>query len=77
MRELKAKLENWKEFKPIRSYIEDIFKVAKNSFSLDKIHRYKFRCVKKFVSLGVLLVGVVILLGFNSKEELQKQNDVG
>ena len=35
------------------------------------------RSVKKFVSLGVLLVGVVILLGFNSKEELQKQNDVG
>jgi len=72
VRELKAKLENWKEFKPIRSYIEDIFKVAKNSFSLDKIHRYTFRSVKKFVSLGVLLVSVVILLGFNSKEELQR-----
>ena len=77
VRELKAKLENWREFKPIRSYIEDLFKVAKNSFSLNKIHRYTMRSVKKFVSLGVLLVGVVILLGFNSKEELQKQNDVG
>jgi len=72
VRELKAKLENWKEFKPIRSYIEDIFKVAKNSFSLDKIHRYTFRSVKKFVSLGVLLVGIVISLGFSSKEELQR-----
>jgi len=72
VKEFEMKLENWRKFKPVRSYIEDIFKVAKNSFSLDKIHRYTFRSVKKFVSLGVLLVGIVVLLGFDSKEELQR-----
>ncbi|MCD6467300.1 MAG: transposase [Methanomicrobia archaeon] len=77
IKEFKVKIENWKESKPIKSYIEDVSKVAKNSFSLDKIHRYTFRSDKKFVNMDVFLIGFVILLDFNSKEELQKQNDVG
>jgi hypothetical protein len=71
-RELKAKLGSWKRFKPLRSLIEDMFKVAKKSFSLEKVHRYTLRSVKKFISLGVLLLGIVISLGFNSKESLQR-----
>jgi len=69
---LKAKLENWKKYKPIRGMIEDIFKLAKNAFSLKNLHRYTKRSVKKFVCLHVLLVGIVVSLGINSKEELQK-----
>jgi len=71
-KEFKSKIENWKVFKAIRSSIEDVFKLAKNSFSLDKIHRYTMKSVAKFVSLNVLLVGIVLSLGFNSKEKLQR-----
>jgi len=49
-----------------------LFKVAKNSFALDKLHRYTKRSVKKFVALNVLLVGVVVSLGFREKEALQR-----
>jgi len=72
VKSLKAKLENWKKYKPIRGMIEDIFKLAKNAFSLKILHRYTKCSVKKFVCLRVLLVGIVVSLGINSKEELQK-----
>jgi len=52
--------------------VKDIFKLAKNAFSLKNLHRYTKRSVKKFVCLHVLLVGIVVSLGINSKEELQK-----
>lgn len=69
---LKEILENWKEYRPIRGMIEDVFKLAKDAFSLKKLHRYTERSVKKFVCLHVLLVGVMISLGINSKEDLQR-----
>jgi len=72
---LKAILENWEKYKPIRGMIEDIFKLAKNTFSLNNLHRYTKRSVKKFVCLHVFLVGIVVSLGINSKEELQKIAD--
>ena len=61
-----------KKYKPIRGMVEDIFKSAKKAFSLKNLHRYTKRSVKKFVCLHVLLVGIVVSLGINSKEELQK-----
>jgi len=72
MKSLRIKLENWKKYKPIRSIIEDMFKLAKSSFSLKKLHRYTERSVKKFVCLDVLLIGIVVSLGINSKDDLQR-----
>ena len=72
MKSLKAILENWEKYKLIRGMIEDIFKLAKNVFSLNNLHRYTKRSVKKFVCLHVLLVGIVVSLDINSKEKLQK-----
>jgi len=34
VRSLKAILENWEKYKSIRGMMEDIFKLAKNAFSL-------------------------------------------
>ena len=72
---LKAKLMNllqrWHEFKPTRSVIEDVFKLAK-SFGLRRLHRYTGRSVYKFAALNVLLVGVVVALGFREKRVLQR-----
>ena len=64
-------LEKWKDFKSVRSLIEDIFKLAK-SFSLRNLHRYTMRSVYKFAALNVLLVGVVVALGFREKKALQR-----
>ncbi len=62
-------------FQSIRSLIEDVFKLAKDAFSLQKFHRYTTRSVKKAVSLNVLLSGLVISLGFRSKKQLQQLSE--
>jgi hypothetical protein len=62
-------------FQSIRSLIEDVFKLAKDAFSLQKFHRYTTRSVKKAVSLNVLLSGLVISLGFRSKKQLQQVSE--
>jgi len=72
VRRLKTRLEQWEVYRPIRGMIEDVFKLAKEAFSLKRLHRYTERSVKKIVCLDVLLVGVAISLGITSKEELQR-----
>jgi len=71
VRDLLLQLKNQDRFRKTRSYIEDVFKIAKNAFSLRRIHRYTTRSVTKAVSLNVLLTGLVISLGFRSKGQLQ------
>jgi hypothetical protein len=72
---LKAKLINllqrWKDFKSVRSIIEDVFKLAK-SFGLKRLYRYTMRSVYKFAALNVFLVGILIALGFREKKVLQR-----
>ena len=74
-RVLKSKLlsllQRWREFKAVRSVIEDVFKLAK-SFGLRKLHRYTRRSVYKFAALNVLLIGLVAALGFREKKVLQR-----
>ena len=72
VRRLKTRLEQWEVYRPIRGMIEDVFKLAKEAFSLKRLHRYTERSVKKIVCLDVLLVGVAISLGITSKKELQR-----
>ncbi|RLI77180.1 IS5/IS1182 family transposase, partial [Archaeoglobales archaeon] len=64
-------LQRWGEFKPVRSMIEDVFKLAK-SFGLRKLHRYTMISIYKFVAVNVLLVGVIVALGFREKKVLQR-----
>ena len=72
VRRLKTRLEQWEVYRPIRGMIEDVFKLAKEAFSLKRLHRYTERSVKKIVCLDVLLVGMAISLGITSKKELQR-----
>jgi len=58
-----------------RSLIEDVFKAAKNAFSLRKIHKYTTRSVVKTVCLNVLLLGLVISLGFHRKVDIQRLSE--
>lgn len=71
LNDFKDKISSWQRFKKIRSIIEDMFKLAKKSLSLEKIHRYTQKSVTKHASLNVLLLGTIITLGYNSKKQLQ------
>lgn len=71
MEDFKDKISSWHRFKKIRSVIEDMFKIAKKSLSLNKIHRYTQKSVAKHASLNVLLLGTIITLGYSSKKQLQ------
>ncbi len=68
----KQNIIKWEVFKPKRSLIEDVFKVIKGTFSLDKIHRFTLPSVTKITSLGVVLIGIAISLGFRDKRSLQR-----
>ena len=70
--EFKHYILNWKQLKPKRSLIEDVFKVIKGTFSLGKIHRFTLASVTKIASLGVVLAAISVSLGFGDKESLQK-----
>ena len=61
-------------YRAVRSRIEDLFKLAKNAFSLDKLHRYTKKSVKikKFVGLNVFLLGMIVSMGIRRKEELHR-----
>ena len=72
VRSLLLKITNWEAYRPIRAFIENVFKLAKETFSLKKLHRYTMRSVKKIVSVSVLLVGVVLAFGIRSKEDLER-----
>jgi len=69
---LLSKLKNWKEFKPIRGKIEDFFKVTKEAFGLDKLHKYTTESITKHVYLAVLLTAIVIQEGYTTKTAMQQ-----
>jgi hypothetical protein len=66
------KLENWKDFKPIREKIEDFFKVTKEAFGLDKLHKYTNESITKHIFLVVLLTTIVIQEGYATKTAMQQ-----
>ena len=61
--------------KKLRSIIEDVIKLGKEAFSLNRLHCYDFEPVRKKCSLSVLLVGMTIKLGFKEKKLIQKLSE--
>lgn len=68
-------LEDWERYKPIRSRIEDFIKAGKEAFGWGRTHRYTQRSAAKYVTVGVLLTGLVISLGFREKKALQRLSE--
>jgi len=66
------KIQRWQEYKTTRSLIDDFFKLKKDGLSTDYLHRYTIRSVHKFISIDALLAGTLALLGYNTKEKLQR-----
>ncbi|TFH47386.1 MAG: IS4/IS5 family transposase [ANME-2 cluster archaeon] len=71
----KSLIKSWRELRPIKSMIEDVFKLAKNSYSMAKLHRYTMSSVKKHCSLNVLLIGMTISAGIQDKKALQRLSE--
>jgi hypothetical protein len=67
----KSLIENWGRLRPIRSLIEDVFKLAKKACNMENLHRYTMRSVKKYCSLAVFLTGAVIAFSICDKKMLQ------
>ena len=67
----KELISKWKEFRSLRSIIEDIFKLAKKAYSMEDLHRYTRSSVQKYCSLAVLLVGITLNYGIRERKELQ------
>lgn len=72
LQEFEKKITQWDDFMSERSLIEDIFKVMKQTFSLDHLHKFTYASVAKHTAMGVLLVGIAVHLGFGDKEQLQR-----
>jgi hypothetical protein len=68
----KSLMENWGELKPVRSLIEDVFKVAKKTCNMENLHRYTMRSVKKYCSLAVFLTGAVTAFFISDKKGLKR-----
>jgi hypothetical protein len=68
----KSLIENWGGLRPIRSLIEDVFKLAKKACNMENLHRYTMRSVKKYCSLAVFLTGAVVAFSFCDKKMLQR-----
>jgi len=68
----KSLIENWGGLRPIRSLIEDVFKLAKKACNMENLHRYTMRSVKKYCSLAVFLAGAVTAFFINDKKGLQR-----
>lgn len=68
----KSLIENWGGLRPIRSLIEDVFKLAKKACNMENLHRYTMRSVKKYCSLAVFLTGAVIAFSISDKKILQR-----
>ena len=69
---LLIKLENWKEYKPVRGIIEDFFKAAKGAFGLGKFHSFTDKSMYKNIYLCLLLTTIVVQTGFKTKTQLQR-----
>ena len=69
------KLDNWKNFKPIRGKIEDFFKLLKQGLNLREIHKYTPKSVEKTVYLNVFLEALIISQGFNTKTAIQQLSE--
>ena len=68
----KSLIENWGGLRPIRSLLEDVFKLAKKACNMENLHRYTMRSVKKYCSLAVFLTGAVIAFSVCDKKMLQR-----
>lgn len=63
-------LSRWKDFKSVRSLIEDIFKLCK-SLGLRNL-QYTMRSVYNYTSVNVLLIGIIVATGVREKKLLQR-----
>ena len=65
-------LKKWKDYKGIRSKIEDFNKILKQALSLRRIHHYTKESIYKTTYLNVLLAGLITSQGYKTKRTIQQ-----
>ena len=65
-------IKDWKQYKPVRGYIEDFFKVCKQAFNMHKIHKYTIDSFTKDIYLRTLLITLAVNQTNKTKTALQK-----
>lgn len=69
-------MEKWKNYKGIRSKIEDFNKILKQTLSLRRIHHYTKVSICKTTYLNLLLAGFITLQGFRTKKAIQSLSEM-
>ena len=69
------KIQNWKQYKPVRGKIEDFFKLCKSGLGLKKLHKYTPESAQRTTILTVFLAGLLTTTGHNTKTALQKLSE--
>jgi hypothetical protein len=69
---LKVLLYNWKDYRSIRSKIEDFIKFMKNGVGYSKIHVHTYKSAAKNAFLNVFLVGLIVSCLNPDNRELQR-----
>ena len=64
-------ISKWKDFRSVRSIIEDVFKLVKKAYFMEDLHKYTRSSVQKYCSLAVLLVGMTVNYKINERKELK------
>jgi len=68
--------KKWKDYKGIRSKIEDFNKILKQSLSLRRIHHYTKKSIHKTTYLNVLLAGLITSQGYRTKKAIQQLTEM-
>jgi len=68
--------KKWKDYKGIRSKIEDFNKILKQSLSLRRIHNYTKESIRKTTYLNVLLAGLITSQGYRTKKAIQRLTEM-
>jgi transposase len=71
-RRFKALLYHWKDYRSIRSKIEDFFKFMKNGVGYSKIPVYTYKSAAKNTFLNVLLAGLIVAHLTLGNKEIQR-----
>jgi len=72
----KEMMQKWKNYKGIRSKIEDFNKILKQALSLRRIHHYTKESINKKIYLNVLLAGLITSCGFRTKKKIQRLTEM-
>ncbi|MBZ9570191.1 hypothetical protein KQY27_01335 [Methanobrevibacter sp. TMH8] len=75
-RKSREMFKKWKDYKGIRSKIEDFNKILKQALSLRRIHHYTKEFIYKTTYLNVLLARLITSQEYRTKKPIQQLTEM-